>query len=201
MGLQKPICRLCVVHVALFPGRHPTICLCLAHGVHGVDMPLLCFSVACCSALQCRGPLIAPLTGTPSATVQQPMMWVVCVPTLLNSQVDEAGHKGVLRGAVDEGNALQDGSCCIDAGGGDLALVIVNCRQKGLCGVVEALSHLAVALCIGCPEHNHPVHLHSRLPLLQSIQLAITLHHTISCHSFHPTHRGHGGCMQHAQHP
>lgn len=50
--------------------------------------------------------------------------------TLLHCQLNEPWHKGVLRGAIDKGDALQDGSCRVDARRCHLSLIAVDGRQE-----------------------------------------------------------------------
>lgn len=68
--------------------------------------------------------------------------------------VDEAGDEGVLRGAVDEGAALVDGSDGVHGGGGDLRLGAVDRAEKVVGRVVDALHDLGIPLRVGRPEDD-----------------------------------------------
>lgn len=74
---------------------------------------------------------------------------------LLNSIVHEPGDKGVLGGAVDEGDPLLDAGHSVQAGRGYLSLIALDGGQQVVSCVIQAIHDIAVALGVGCPKHNH----------------------------------------------
>jgi len=69
-------------------------------------------------------------------------------------QLDAAGHEGVLRRAVDERDALQDGGDGKDGRGRDLLVAVLDGVQEVVSGVVDALNDAGIALSVGGPQNN-----------------------------------------------
>mmetsp|Transcript_21119 Transcript_21119/g.49874 ORF Transcript_21119/g.49874 Transcript_21119/m.49874 type:complete len:552 (-) Transcript_21119:169-1824(-) len=73
---------------------------------------------------------------------------------LLTGQVDDTGNKGVLRGTVDEGAALQNGGDRKNGGRADLGLVALDGVQDVFRGVVDSLLDARKALRVGGPQQD-----------------------------------------------
>eukprot|EP00053_Salpingoeca_punica_P013417 m.121411 g.121411 ORF g.121411 m.121411 type:complete len:543 (-) comp16203_c1_seq1:553-2181(-) len=81
------------------------------------------------------------------------------VDALALGQLNEAGHARVLRGAIDEGRALEDASDGIDGRGRDLLVRGLDGGEQVVGRVVDARHNVGKALRVGRPQHNDLVHL------------------------------------------
>jgi len=73
---------------------------------------------------------------------------------VLLGELDGTGNEGVLRRAVDEGDAFQDTGNGKDSGGRDLLMAILDSLEQIVGSVVDALEDFGEALSIGGPLYN-----------------------------------------------
>jgi hypothetical protein len=78
-------------------------------------------------------------------------------------ELDAAGHKGVLRGAIDEWRAFQDGRHGKDGRGGHFVVRGLDGGQEVVGCIVDRGQDVGVSLGIGGPENDNRVELVVRL--------------------------------------
>jgi hypothetical protein len=81
---------------------------------------------------------------------------------VLLGERDGAGDKGVLRGAVDEGGALEDAGDGEDGRGRDLGVAVADGLEEVGGRVVDAGDDVGVALGVGGPEDDDLVEIVGR---------------------------------------
>jgi hypothetical protein len=73
---------------------------------------------------------------------------------VLLGKFNSTGNKGVLGGAVDEGNALENTSHSKDSGWGDFLVTVLDSVHKVRSSIIDTRDEISKTLSVGCPLNN-----------------------------------------------
>jgi len=82
---------------------------------------------------------------------------------VLFGKFNTSGNKGVLRGTIDEGNALEDTTDGKDRGRRDFGMTLLDALDEILSRIIDTRDNLCITFRIGSPNNNDFIHIMLRL--------------------------------------
>lgn len=73
---------------------------------------------------------------------------------VLLGKFDAARNKGILRSAIDEGNALEDATDCEDRGRSNFGVALLDALQEIFSGIIDTGNDLGITLGVGGPNDD-----------------------------------------------